>query len=71
MDAEYFWEARRVRDLAEKADPFTKKRLLTLAEHYDIRARDFSGAVRLNKPPTPIPAAGFGKADASEPDPSG
>ena len=38
MNDEYFIEqSRRVRGLAEKADPFTKKRLLALAESYDAR----------------------------------
>jgi hypothetical protein len=51
MDAQYFREqARRVRQLAEKADPFTKKRLLSLAEHYDIRALDSSRVARPIKP---------------------
>jgi len=39
METQYFREqAQRVRDIAEKADPFTKKRLLTLAEYYEARA---------------------------------
>jgi hypothetical protein len=38
MNDEYFIEqSRRVRGLAEMADPFTKKRLLALAESYDAR----------------------------------
>ena len=35
-----------VRDLADKADPFTKKRLLDLAERYDARSP---------RRPTPLP----------------
>jgi hypothetical protein len=36
MNDEYFKEqAARVRSLADRADPFTKKRLLALAEKYD------------------------------------
>jgi hypothetical protein len=38
MNDEYFSEqSRRVRSIADKADPFTKKRLLVLAESYDAR----------------------------------
>jgi hypothetical protein len=38
MNDEYFKEqAQRVRSLAHKADPFTKKRLLALAETYDAK----------------------------------
>jgi len=37
MKDDYFKEqAKRVRDIASLADPFTKKRLLALAERYDI-----------------------------------
>jgi hypothetical protein len=36
MNEEYFKEqSRRVRTIAENADPFTRKRLLALAESYD------------------------------------
>lgn len=69
METQYFREqAQRVRELAEKADSFTKKRLLTLAEHYDARAVESSRPVRPFKSPTPLPAAKFGKADGSAPD---
>jgi hypothetical protein len=38
MNDEYFkQQAQRVRSLADKADPFTKKRLLALAETYDAK----------------------------------
>lgn len=38
MNDAYFKEqSRRVRAIADKADPFTKKRLLALAESYDAR----------------------------------
>jgi hypothetical protein len=38
MNDEYFKEqSNRVRAMADKADPFTKKRLLALAESYDAR----------------------------------
>ncbi len=62
METQYFKEqAQRVRDLAEKADAFTKKRLLALADHYDARALESSRPVRLIKPLTPVPAATFKK----------
>jgi hypothetical protein len=38
MNDDYFGEqASRVRAMADKADPFTKKRLLDLAQTYDAR----------------------------------
>jgi hypothetical protein len=47
MNDEYFKEqSRRVRAIAEKADPFTKKRLLALADSYDIRLGRPSRATR-------------------------
>jgi hypothetical protein len=47
METQYLREqAQRVRDIAERADPFTKKRLLTLAEHYDARALESSRPFR-------------------------
>jgi hypothetical protein len=47
MNEEYFKEqSRRVRSIAETADPFTKKRLLALAESYDARLGRPSRATR-------------------------
>jgi hypothetical protein len=47
MNDEYFTEqASRVRSMAETADPFTKKRLLALAETYDAKLRRPSRASR-------------------------
>lgn len=47
MNEEYYKEqSRRVRSIAENADPFTKKRLLALAESYDIRLGRPSRATR-------------------------
>ena len=47
MNDEYFIEqSRRVRGLADEADPFTKKRLLALAESYDARLGRPSRATR-------------------------
>ena len=45
MDNEFYREqALRARDLSEKADQFTKKRLLALAERYDAKAGGLSRA---------------------------
>ena len=46
MNEQFFHDrAKAVRDLAEKADPHTKRRLLDLASRYDKKPR----------PPTPLP----------------
>jgi hypothetical protein len=48
MDQEFFkQQALRARDLAEKADPFTRKRLLALADRYDVKASGPSKASQL------------------------
>jgi hypothetical protein len=47
MNDEYFKErALVVRTIADKADPFTKKRLLAVADKYDVRSGGPSRAVR-------------------------
>jgi hypothetical protein len=47
MNDAYFKEqSLRVRAIADKADPFTKKRLLALAESYDARIGRPSRATR-------------------------
>ncbi len=47
MNEQFFHDrARTVRELAERADPHTKRRLLDLASRYEKKPR----------PPTPIPA---------------
>jgi hypothetical protein len=47
MNDEYFkQQAARVRALADKADPFTRKRLLDLAERYDAKLGRPSRATR-------------------------
>jgi hypothetical protein len=47
MNDAYFKEqSQRVRAIADKADPFTKKRLLALAESYDARIGRPSRATR-------------------------
>ena len=59
MNDEYFKEhAARVRTIASFADPFTKKRLLDLAERYDTKS------LRL---PTPLPRVRPGeKSDSGD-----
>jgi hypothetical protein len=47
MNEDFFKDrARAVRDLADKADPFTRKRLLELAAKYEVKPRR----------PTPLPS---------------
>jgi hypothetical protein len=54
MNDEYFKEqAARVRSLADRADPFTKKRLLALAERYDGKRPR-----QTPLPDVPLPGAG-------------
>jgi hypothetical protein len=56
MDQEFCrQQARRVRDLAERADPFTRKRLLALADQYDVRCRDLWRPSGPNERPLPFP----------------
>ncbi len=53
---DYFREhAARVRAIAERADPFTKKRLLDLAERYELQAGKPSRATRSLDRPIPLP----------------
>jgi hypothetical protein len=47
-------QAARVRAIADRADPFTKKRLLDLAEKYDVRAGKPSRATRNISLPNPL-----------------
>jgi hypothetical protein len=47
--------AQRARDLAETADPFTKRRLLDLAQRYDLKSRPGSGGGRSIRPPRATP----------------
>jgi hypothetical protein len=56
MDSEFYREqALRARDLAEKADQFTRKRLLALAERCDAKAGGPSRASRIIERPVPLP----------------
>jgi hypothetical protein len=53
MEQEFYQGlAQRVRDLAEKADPFTRRRLLDLAKRYDAKG----GARRSGAVERPLPA---------------
>lgn len=56
MDVFFEERAKLIRSLAERADPFTKVRLLKLADHYDGRVRPPSKAVRqpIGLPPISI-----------------
>jgi hypothetical protein len=52
MNEEFLRErARAVRSLAERADPFTKKRLLALADSYEKQVSPPSRRTPLPKPP--------------------
>ncbi|WOH62760.1 hypothetical protein RX329_36695 [Bradyrhizobium sp. BWC-3-1] len=54
MDVEFYRGfAQRARDLADKADPFTRKRLLVLAERYDGSASRRRPAATLRTLPLP------------------
>lgn len=47
--------AQRVRDLAENADPFTKRRLLDLAKRYDLKSGPGPAAGRSLPPQRAMP----------------
>ncbi|GAA0021865.1 hypothetical protein [Bradyrhizobium sp. B024] len=47
--------AQRARDLAENADPFTRRRLLDLAQRYDLRSRPGASGARSIPPPRATP----------------
>lgn len=59
MEEFYRGFAQRARELAECADPFTRKRLLELAQRYDARSKPpISGGTRPLPPPrTALPAS--------------
>lgn len=57
MDQEFYrQQARRARDLAERADPFTRKRLLDPADSYDVKGSGPSRASRAIERPLPLRA---------------
>lgn len=55
MDEFYSGFAQRARDLAEKADPFTRRRLLDLAQRYELKSRPGSSHGRPSPPPRATP----------------
>lgn len=55
MEEFYKGFAQRARDLAEKADPFTRRRLLDLAQRYDLKSRPRSAGNRSIPPPRATP----------------
>ena len=58
MDQEFYrQQAQRVRNLAERADPFTRKRLLDLADGYDVKGGPPSRASGAIEQPLPLPRA--------------
>lgn len=54
-DGFYKQHAQRVRDLADKTDPFTRKRLLDLADKYDAKTGKPSRVSRTIERPIPVP----------------
>lgn len=65
MEEFYRGFAQRARDLAERADPFTRRRLLDLALRYDARSKPGAPGARPLPPPRATPPAaifsGLGK----------
>ncbi|MVT50076.1 hypothetical protein GPL17_06185 [Bradyrhizobium yuanmingense] len=59
MEEFYSGFAQRARDLAERADPFTRRRLLDLAKRYDAKSKPGSSARPLPPPRTMPPATHF------------
>jgi len=75
MNHEYFkQQADRVRAMADKADPFTKKRLLDMADHYGAKLGKPSRATRQLRLPDIADHAGnhtqASTADSPSPQPS-
>ena len=61
MEEFYRGFAQRARDLAEKADPFTRRRLLDLAKTYHVKSRP-PGSARPLPPRTTSPSTLFSGA---------
>ncbi|UPK19160.1 hypothetical protein [Bradyrhizobium sp. 131] len=57
MEQQEFYRglAQRVRGLAEKADPLTRRRLQKLAEQYDIKGGNALRPARAVERPLPVP----------------
>lgn len=62
MEEFYGGFAQRARDLAEKVDPFTKRRLLDLAKQYDLRSSGSSYAPPPRVTPPTALFSGSGEA---------
>lgn len=55
MDHEFYRElAQQARDLAGRADPFTRQRLLKLAGSYDVKGGNLAKSPRPMQRPLPI-----------------
>ncbi|MGY0576190.1 hypothetical protein ACTGJ9_038590 [Bradyrhizobium sp. RDM12] len=67
MDVDFYRGfAERARDLADKADPFTRKRLLVLAERYDAKLGKPSPASRNLQRTLPLPRTGPAVSSVSD-----
>ena len=55
MEEFYSDFAQRARDLADTADPFTRRRLLDLAKRYDVKSKPGSPTGRSIPPPRATP----------------
>ena len=55
MEEFYRGFAQQARDLAEKADPFTRRRLLELARRYDLQSKPGPHGARAAFPPRAMP----------------
>jgi hypothetical protein len=65
MNDEYLkQQSERVRAIAATADPFTKRRLLDLAEKYDAKLGRPSRATRAMKPSLSVPQTSASLKDA-------
>ncbi|MET4715958.1 hypothetical protein ABIF63_000061 [Bradyrhizobium japonicum] len=65
MEEFYRGFAQRARDLAEYADPFTKRRLLDLAQRYDLKSKPGAPGARIPPPratPPTVLFSGSGEA---------
>jgi hypothetical protein len=67
MEQEFYrQQAQRARELAERADPFTGKRLLDLVDSYDVKGSGPSRASRAIERPLPLPRAVPGHGRSGE-----
>lgn len=55
MEEFYRGFAQQARDLAEKADPFTRRRLMDLANRYDLKSKPGYQGARVAPPPRAMP----------------